>query len=194
MLQQPSVTLKLGPMRASKSTELLRLERRATLGRRRALVLVPQRDTRVAVDEVTTHDRDRSVPAQRVERLCDVLRQPLDNVDTVLVDEVQFFEPQDARDFVLALRYTHQLVLFGLNGRADLSPWPTISALLPLATAVELLSAVCMRCGADASTSHYRGDAAQMGADGVCIGDTQYESLCLRCHPLAIAATVPIVK
>ena len=184
-----NITLILGPMRAGKSTELLRRIQRCQAGAnktlKRVLVIIPERDTRCDAAQIVTHDRDRSAPALRTARLCDVLEQARQQSNTVFVDEVQFFAADDVYEFALKLCATHELVFVGLSGRFDLTPWPAVSVLLPLATDVHFLRAVCNRCGQEATTTHLKGDATQIGEDGVLINDSAYESLCLRCHRLA---------
>ena len=143
-----ALTLILGCMFSGKSTRLLDTLRDPSKG---AFLLFKHRmDRRYAVDAVVTHARD-SLPAIAVAEPAEVLNWVKRETAVVGIDEAHFF-PLDLLDVI------HELLGRGVDvlGTAlDRNSWgrsiAVVEALRPLASRVDLLAAVCGRCGRIAS-------------------------------------------
>lgn len=135
----------LGCMFSEKTTELVRQVGLEQVLGRRAMVAVPDLDTRV-VDTLYTHSRgtNTGIRARRVP--CDALSQ-LDaaGVDVVGVDEAQFFT--DLVPAVRALLAAGKVVwVAGLSGDFRQRAMGDILALIPMADNVLYLRALCLLC------------------------------------------------
>jgi len=101
----------------------------------------------------------------------------------VFIDEVQFF-PRD--EFVASLSYlaNNTLVsaihLYGLNLDARGQEWPTVSAVLPFATEINLLTSVCWKCAEEALRTQRL--SPWPGSDQIAPGAAQdYAPACVEC-------------
>ena len=127
------LTLILGCMYAGKTTELLKHRTAKTL------IINHEFDTRTT--GVKTHD-GAEVPAHK----CDVLPTTLpDEIDTVLIDEAQFFKSLDGVESLAP-----NVVVAGLSGDYLQRPFGKILDLIPKAEKVTFLKAMC-ECGGPAS-------------------------------------------
>ena len=86
---------------------------------------------------------DMRIPCQQVSSLYDVNpTQPI-----VLVDEFQFFNAEELRDFVLKCKHRHhRLVMAGLDLVADGTEWSAYTELKPMADKITKLRAKCSIC------------------------------------------------
>lgn len=170
-----SLHIIMGPMFAGKSTELQRRMRRYAIAGRRTLLVTHAADTRYAPSSaVVTHDR-ASAPALSVTSLGEVPRERWTEADVIGIDEAQFFS--DLVDFVReALAAGKKLVVAALSGTFEQRAFGHTLELVPLADAVDLLTAVCTRCGAAAPFTRRRD---QSDATTVVIGGAdKYEAVC----------------
>lgn len=173
-----------GPMFAGKTEELQRRIRRAVIGRQRALVLKPTIDTRR--EGVVSHaDRELSEATVRVVDPT-IPREWIEDAiafDVVAFDEAQFF---DHRIEVVTrqLALDHRVIVAGLDTDSRGEPFGPMPRLMALADEVTKLSAVCVRCGRDASRT-YRTARGQAGT--VWIGAQEsYEARCRPCFEEAV--------
>lgn len=86
---------------------------------------------------------DMQIPCQQVSSLYDINpTQPI-----VLVDEFQFFNVEELKDFVLRCKHRHhKLVMAGLDLLADGSEWSAYTELKPMADKITKLRAKCSIC------------------------------------------------
>ncbi|NIZ40952.1 hypothetical protein PVA45_05490 [Entomospira entomophila] len=115
------------------------------------------------------------------------LHTQLYQVDLVLIDETHFFDGDTlVQLFTQPLPANHPYAstifhCFGLNGTYQLTPWPTISQLIPLASKIHFYRANCSRCGhsVKAGFSHLKRQTSdQIKIEG---GSDLYEALCHNC-------------
>lgn len=171
------IELIVGPMCAFKTSELFRRLRRARHGKKEVCLVRSCVDTRGDDAYVaTTHDgvTFEAVPT----RVLDVSK--FQDIDVVGLDEGQFFG-EDIVDFCVAmLKAGKTVIIAALNGSATQKPMGFIPQLYPLATRIDLLSAVCTVCGDDAPyTRKMSGDEeeeVEIEADAVV-----YEPRCVSC-------------
>lgn len=152
------LTLILGPMYSSKSTELLKHRDANTL------IINHSYDTRT--DGVSTHD-GFELPAQKCMGL-----PSCEGYNTVLIDEAQFFESLDG---VRILAKTKNVVVAGLSGDYLQRPFGKILDLIPKADKVIFLTAKCL-CGKPAPFTK-----RISGGTNVISVDSRYIAVCGEC-------------
>ena len=184
------ITVVCGSMFAGKSEELIRLARRALYAKRKVQVFKPKIDDRYDGTMVVSHMGVRH-EALAVDNVAD-LRSKLDPAaDSVLVEEVQFFDESIVDLAVeLADRGT-DVVLAGLDQDFRRKPFGAMGTLLAVADEVVKLRAICMRCGAPASHTYRSvdGKPARENDPIVLIGATEsYEARCRNCYRLRPAS------
>jgi thymidine kinase len=204
----------LGPMFSGKTTELFRRLKRYVIGKKK-VGFVSMKSRAAAEDMLKTHGQETLCGDKMVffeflfdsERLSyqyspwsDLLRFQeakelrdaqqqfrIDNfdVDVVGFDEAQFFR-EDLKGLCEALIAAGKIVIVaGLNGTFMRDPWPTVSALIPLANNITKLSAICSLCGNEADyTAKIEGDplAVIEMAGKTEKGAARYEPRCAQCY------------
>lgn len=102
-------------------------------------------------NQVSSHDGEK-MSAVSVIRLKDVNYDNLMNCDIIGVDEGQFFPDvvEFANEWVDRGKV---IILAGLDGTFDRKPFGQLLNVIPFADTVEILSAVCVNCGATAPFS-----------------------------------------
>jgi thymidine kinase len=164
-------------MFSGKTDELIRRARAARAAGRTAVVAKPAIDTRHPPDVLVSHSGER-IDAVTVARSADLLGL---DADTLLVDEVQFFD--DELPAVLE-RIGVDVVATGLDLDFRREPFPTTAALVAVADVVDRFTARCGRCGRAASVTQrlLNGRPAPLDDPVVRIGDDElYEPRCVDC-------------
>lgn len=168
----------IGPMFSGKSTELLRRVKRYTIAKKECIVLKYQEDTRYSQLKVSTHDK-MMWEAKPVLSLMSAKKECLDSKISIIgIDEGQFFP--DLIEFCLFMvDHGKTVIVAGLNGTFQQKPFGQILDLIPFAEDILKLSAVCMRCGADATFSKkINGQTDQQIEIG---GSEMYSAVCRNC-------------
>lgn len=152
----------MGPMGGGKSTELLRRERRANIAQLKCVCLKYSGDTRYDGEKITTHDGERGlVESIPVNNLADV--QLPAGTDLVLIDEAQFIKnvAETCRLWV-ANGMAKEIVIAMLNADYLGRPFDNAAEIIAAADNIMFLSAICTKCGADASrTTRLTTDSAR---------------------------------
>lgn len=168
-------------MFSGKSTELLRRVRRSQRARVPVVLFKPALDTRSAT--VRSHD-GLEVDAVAVATASQVLeaQRLIPPGGLVAVDEAQFLEGlvPVAQQLLLA---GYSVVVAGLDLDYRGMPFGDMPVLLALADEVVKLSAVCVKCGRDATRTQrlVGGEPAGLGELVVIGGADSYEPRCLAC-------------
>jgi thymidine kinase len=189
------VTLITGPMCAGKTTELRRLaENHARCDMPVVLIrfLSDERDgsTGAGTPSLFTHRGDWGIDPGIAGHFRSVRAVSLTEVDLsgderfVAIDEGQFF-----KDLAPAVRRWAEMgvsvVISALNGKADRSPWASVSEVYPEADNVITVTAVCGVCkrpDREAIFSLRLPGASAPDADGVAIGGKEdYVPACREC-------------
>ena len=136
------IDLILGPMKAGKSTELLRRINRYLISGTSVALIKFRKDTRYSEDHVVTHDDVVSlIEAIPVENLMDSWERIDDEVRVIGIDEGQFFP--DLKDFCReAIKRRKKVIIAALNGKSDLTPWSSVSDIIPFSN-ISNVTAVC---------------------------------------------------
>jgi thymidine kinase len=173
----------VGSMGSGKTSSLLAYVDRAKYQKRSVLAFKPARDDRYDNDAIVSHGgwkvNAKSVNHSR--NIMDhVIRHRVDRSDVVALDEA--FMLKGSADVMIDLfKQGHSIVVSSLDMSYKCEPFEEIKQMMPWATRVQKLSAVCVNCGADAYYTHKKtwGEATiEVG------GLDEYQPLCFSCHPV----------
>jgi len=179
-------------MFAGKTTELLRRLRRYEIAKRRCKLITSTKNTRAGPGLLDTHggeqhDCDKCTSLSELECV-------LDDYDVIAVDEGQFFE--DLAPMCSAFADEGKIVLVAsLVAWTGRVPCESVSQLIPLCEFVDKLTAICPKCGNDASFTTRRSEhgdsvisrrqpntASEEDKGLIRIGGADvYETLCRAC-------------
>ena len=171
---------------SGKSSELLRRIRRAAYAQRAVQVFTSSLDTRYhGPRAISTHAGDAIAGAIPVRCASEILPALRPDVDLVAIDEVQFLDASVVAVCLELARRGLQVVVAGLSTDFRGQPFGPMPELLAVADEIQLLKAVCIQCGEDATRSQRLVDGAPAPATAslVEIGGAEcYEARCRDCH------------
>lgn len=180
----PTFTIYTGPMFSAKTTSLLSTLDRYKYQGKKIMVFKPKLDDRYSVDNISTHS-GWTFPAICVKFGSDVLEKIAEaeiNPQVIAVDEA-FMIPGISDVLVWLYRSGYSIVVSSLDLSATGKPFEEIEKMLPWATKIEKLSAVCVVCNKDAYYTYKK----QTGGEEIEVGGVElYEARCIKCHPLII--------
>lgn len=171
-----SVEVVIGPMFAGKTSYALAAVRKHMAMGQKVMVVKPTCDTRYGdLHEIVTHDGD-SMPCITTHTL-NALTDDLLVCDVLVIDEAQFFEGLVPFVQHVAERLYKSVYVIGLSGDYQRRPFGEILAVIPIASKVTLLSAICP-CGRPA----YFTRRLHPNSGQVIIGGAEsYEAACRAC-------------
>jgi len=171
-------------MFSAKTTSLLSVLDRFKYQGKRITTFKPKLDDRYSTDDISTHSGWK-IPAICVKSGADILEHLAEmdeNPHVIAVDEA-FMIPGVADVLIWLYRSGYSVVVSSLDLSAAGKPFEEIEKMLPWATKVEKLSAVCVVCNRDAYYTYKK----QTGGDEIEVGGAElYEPRCLKCHPLIL--------
>lgn len=174
-------TIYTGPMFSAKTTSLLSTLDRFKYQGKKIAVFKPKLDDRYSTDHVSTHG-GWTIPATCVKVGSDILEklsEMKENPHVIAVDEA-FMIPGVADVLVWLYRSGYSVVVSSLDLSAAGKPFDEVTRMLPWATKVEKLSAVCVICNKDAYYTYKK----QTGGDEIEVGGAElYEPRCLKHSP-----------
>lgn len=139
----------IGPMFAGKSCELIRRIRLLKVLKKEYIVVKPKIDNRYDnlhdSSMIISHNFDKE-HCIVLEKLEDIFQNDLVNIDTIFIDEGQFFN--DLVDNVkhLVEIYKINIVVTGLDGDSNRNKFGHILDLIPLANTCTKINAACIMC------------------------------------------------
>ena len=193
----------IGPMFGGKTSGWASDVRKMQIAKYKVAAFKPFKDSRYSEEYVVTHD-GLKVKAINVKTFIDIVRY-LENhrdINVVAIDEFQFistFEKSREKEFLdkkisaidfLENKFTvndfikwiiksnKTLIISGLDLDSDLEPFDNVKEFLPFATHIIKHKAVCVQCGADATTSFCKVHKDTQELIG---GQESYEPRCLKC-------------
>lgn len=176
------LTLLIGCMFAQKTTELLRRVRRYKSIGYKVLVVNFIGDTRYGNECIASHDKEieKAACVELLKSVDHLVRSGEYNV--IAIDEGQFFT--DLHEYVTqwADELNVHIVISGLDGTSERTPFGDMLRLIPHAEEVERLSAFCSVCrdGTIATFSKYFGESPK-DENGVAIGGAEaYRPVCRK--------------
>lgn len=167
-------------MFSGKTTELLRRMRVMSIAEKNCVLIRPCTDTRAP----------RCHTGEEHPGGCIVVKslvgeagreQRVRDADVIAIDEAQFFEPDDLREF--SCRYASrgcEVMMAMLDGDFKQRPFPAFSEMVPVCDHTMKLSAVCMKCKAlEAPFSVRIGECTNAVVE---IGGAEkYQAVCRKC-------------
>ncbi len=173
-------------MFAGKTEELIRRARRALYAGRVVQVFKPRFDDRFHTSMVVTH-MGVSHEAIPVGSIAEIIARVNPKVQSVLIEEAQFFDPSITEFSVALADAGCEVTLAGLDQDFRRMPFGPMAALMAAADEVVKLRAICMKCGAPASHTYrsVNGKPAHEDDPIILIGAAEnYEARCRRCYRL----------
>ena len=165
-----------GPMFAGKTEELIRRLRRVELAKVSFQAFKPAMDVRYATDAIVSHDA-RRIPVHSVLDVVEVAQTVGPETQVIGIDEAQFFDAGLATLAENLANEGRRVIIAGLDLHASGRPFGHMPELLAVADHVTKLTAICARCGAEAS----RSKRIVEGTDLLVGGREAYEARCRRC-------------
>lgn len=201
------LSVTIGPMFSSKSTALVHRADRCFYQHSCPVVFKPRVDNRDG-EVIKTHEgayrpgvKTEAFYIYNPSEMLEILAEVMDSKETphrrwsVFIDEFQFFDETFLINAISKIGDVHSVDavhLYGLNLDARGYTWDTIVAILPYATEINLLTAVCQSCQGTATRTQRLTAWPSPGA--VAIGSGQdYAPACLKCwsaEPVSLK-TVP---
>jgi len=182
MLANPEFIIFTGPMFAAKTSSLILSLERFKYQKKRIELFKPVIDDRYNSDSVVTHG-GVSVPARCVTLGTDILRYLADineEPHVVAVDEAFMISGvSDVLVYLYKLGFT--IIVSSLDMSAAGKPFVEMEKMMPWATQVHKLTAVCTVCGRDAHFTHKK----HVGGDEIEVGGSEmYEPRCASHYPV----------
>jgi thymidine kinase len=172
-----------GPMFSGKSEELMRRLRRAEIAGKRVVLFKASIDKRYSTAEVVTHDGNKMQAQTLVESLFDAHDIAL-NFDVIGIDEIQFFNSAITDEIELLVQEGKSVIVSGLDQTYRAEPFGFVPHLLAVAEKVDKLTAICHKCGNEATRTQrlidglpapFAGPTVQVG------GVESYQARCRTC-------------
>lgn len=173
-----------GVMFSGKSEELMRRVRRATLAKKKVQVFKSQLDDRYGIREVISHDEGR-IPAYPVSTAADLAAKVGPDTEVVAVDEIQFLDNGVVGVLNALADRGVRVIAAGTDMDFRGRPFGPMGALLAVAEKADKLTAICVKCGEQATRNQRLIDGKPAPAEGPTIqvgGLESYEARCRACH------------
>ena len=176
-----------GPMSCGKTEELLRRIRRCIIAKKRVKVISPDVDTRTKGDYIESRN-GLFLEAVKVKHAINILSVLKPEDEIVAIDELQFFDENIVRVITQLMNEGKKVIGTGLDLDFKGDTFGSMPQLMCIATQVDKLHAVCMKCGSDHATRTQRlinGKPADKNSPLIMIGgDETYEARCIKCYEL----------
>lgn len=176
-----------GPVSCGKTEELLRRIRRSIIAKKKVKVISPCIDTREQGDYIKSRN-GLWLDAVKVKHSIQILSVVKDEDEIVAIDELQFFDSNIVKVIAKLMQDGKKVIGTGLDLDFKGDTFGSMPELMCLATTVDKLHAVCMKCGSDHATRTQRlidGKPADKNSPLIMIGgDETYEARCVKCWEL----------
>ena len=176
-----------GPMSCGKTEELLRRIRRCIIAKKKVKVISPDVDTRAKGDYIESRN-GLWLDAIKVKNSIQILSVVKSEDEIVAIDELQFFDSNIVKVISKLMSDGKRVIGTGLELDFKAEPFGSMPELMCIATIVDKLHAVCMKCGCDHATRTQRlidGKPADKNSPLIMIGgDETYEARCIKCYEL----------
>lgn len=186
-MQGYSFELITGPMSCGKTEELLRRIRRCIIAKKKVKVISPDVDTRAKGDYIESRN-GLWLDAIKVKHSIQILSIVKPDDEIVAIDELQFFDSNIVKVISKLMEEGKRVIGTGLELDFKAEPFGSMPELMCIATTVDKLHAVCMKCGGDHATRTQRlidGKPADKNSPLIMIGgDETYEARCIKCYEL----------
>ena len=188
-----SFELITGPMSCGKTEELLRRIRRCIIAKKKVIVISPDVDTRAKGDYIESRN-GLWLDAVKVKHSIQILSVVKD-AQVVAIDELQFFDSNIVKVVNQLMSEGKKVIGTGLELDFKAEPFGSMPELMCIATKIDKLHAVCMKCGCEHATRTQRlidGKPADKNSPLIMIGgDETYEARCIKCYELPDREHIP---
>ena len=140
-----------GPMSCGKTEELLRRVRRCIIAKKKVVVISPDVDTRAGGDYIESRN-GLWLDAVKVKHSVQIMSAVKD-AQIVAIDELQFFDSNIVQVISKLMSEGKKVIGTGLELDFKAEPFGSMPELMCIATKVDKLHAVCMKCGCEEATS-----------------------------------------
>ncbi len=182
-----SFELITGPMSCGKTEELLRRIRRCIIAKKKVKVISPDVDTRTKGDYIESRS-GLWLDAIKVKHSMNILNVVKPDDEVIAIDELQFFDANIVKVITKLMNEGKKIIGTGLELDFKAEPFGSMPELMCIATRVDKLQAVCMKCGCEHATRTQRlidGKPADKNSPLIMIGgDETYEARCVKCYEL----------
>ena len=182
-----SFELITGPMSCGKTEELLRRIRRGVIARKKIKVFSPVIDTREHGDYIKSRN-GLTADALKIEHSIQILSKVKPEDEIIAIDELQFFDSNIVKVISILMNDGKRVIGTGLELDFKSEPFGSMPELMCIATHVDKLHAICMKCGCEHATRTQRlidGEPADKSSPLIMIGgDETYEARCIKCYEL----------
>ena len=165
-----------GGMFAGKSELLIQRLNRAGYAKKKIVAFKPAIDNRYSEQEIASHS-GHTYKSIAVKYASDIPDYITNDIDVIGIDEAQFFD-----DYIVELLETlsskTDIYIAGLDLDSVGKPFGSMPHLLAIADKVTKVSAVCMKCGADATRSQRLVSSNEQILVGA---KDSYEARCRNC-------------
>jgi thymidine kinase len=186
-MQGYSFELITGPMSCGKTEELLRRIRRSIIAKKKVKVISPEIDTRSNGDYIESRN-GLWLDAIKVKHSYQILSMVKPEDEIIAIDELQFFDEYIVKVITQLMNDGKKVMGTGLDLDFKAEPFGYMPELLCLATKVDKLTAVCMKCGCENATRTQRlvdGKPVDKNSPLIMIGGNEtYEARCVKCYEL----------
>ena len=180
-----SFELITGPKGCGKTEELLRRIRRCVIARKKIKVFSPLLDTRANGDYIESRN-GLWADAIKVEHSIQIMTHVKPEDEIVAIDELQFFDSNIVKVITRLMNEGKKVIGTGLELDFKSEPFGAMPQLMCIATKVDKLHAVCMKCGCEHATRTQRlidGKPADKSSPLIMIGgDETYKARCIKCY------------
>ena len=145
MITYGNLELIIGPMFSGKSTEIIKRVRLLKLINKKILIVKPTIDNRYIEGKITSHNFE-SVDCKIVNKLNEIDESEINNIDTLIIDEGQFFDDLYITVSNWINTYPINIIVAGLDGDFQQKPIGQILNLIPLSNKCIKLNSVCNIC------------------------------------------------
>ena len=182
-----SFELITGPMSCGKTEELLRRIRRCEIAGKSIKVFSPEIDTRESGNYIKSRN-GLTTDAIKVKNSLQILKIVNKEDEVIAIDELQFFDSNIVKVISILMNQGKKIIGTGLELDFKSEPFGSMPELMCIATSVDKLHAVCMKCGSEHATRTQRlinGKPADKSSPLIMIGgDETYEARCIKCYEL----------
>ncbi len=171
-----------GPMFAGKTDELIRRLRRWEYADVKYVVFKPKIDTRQKNIQSRNNLSRDAIEITNAFDVLDFLMNSPESYDVIAIDECQFFNNDLVPVSNLLAKHGYLVIVAGLDRDFKGEPFGPIPSLLTVADKITKLTAICDKCGADATLTQrlINGQPASYYSSTILVGDS--ESYCARCR------------
>jgi len=176
-----------GPMSCGKTEELLRRIRRCIIAKKKVKVISPEIDLRTHGDYIESRN-GLWLDAIKIKHSVQILSFVKPEDEIIAIDELQFFDENIVKVITQLMNDGKKIIGTGLELDFKAEPFGSMPKLMCIATKIDKLHAVCMKCGGENATRTQRlidGKPADKNSPLIMIGgDETYEARCIKCYEL----------